>query len=257
MKLLKCTGILCALLLAGTAAGCTVSDQPLTSEPIISASSQDAPSQNSAAGNADSQQTPSGNQSAGNNSGNASPAQNADDPGTPSQQGGGEDTPAAQQDNPQAADSEDAYKIGSEPTLSIGVIKAKAGQKSVPVSIKVSNNPGYSFCGVRLIYDKKLIPQADYEADSNGNTPVYDVGPAAGRAMTECVLAPENRIVAFGMISKDECTADGILFTAYFDIPADAASGTVYKLESGVERIVNGESEMLDFKLLGGEIRIQ
>ncbi|MBP0968467.1 MAG: hypothetical protein J5722_12595 [Oscillospiraceae bacterium] len=256
MKLLQCTGILCALLLAGTAAGCTVSNQPLTSEPIISASSQDAPSQNSA-GNADSQQqTPSGNQSAGNSSGNASNAQNADDPGTPSQQGGDADSPAQQQE-PQQASSGSDYQIGSEPTLSIGVIKAQPGQKSVPVSVRISNNPGYSFGGVRLIYDKALTPQADYDEDPNGNTPIYDVGPAAGKAITECVLAPENRIVAFGMLTKEDCTADGSLFTCYFDIPADAASGTVYKLETGVERMVNANSEMLNFKLVGGEIRVQ
>lgn len=255
MKLLKCTGILCALLLAGTAAGCTVSDQPLTSEPIISASSQDAPSQNGGEGNADSQQTPSGNNKPAENNGGGSPAQNADDPGTPSQQGGGGDTPAQQQDPEEPSGSGDTYKIGSEPTLSIGVITAQPGQKSVPVSVKISNNPGYSFGGIRLMYDKNLSPKLD--SDEEPPIPVYDVGPGAGKAMTDCAVSPENRIVAFGVLSQKDCTENGIVFTAYFDIPADAASGTVYKLETGIERMINSESQSVDFKLVGGEIRVQ
>ena len=254
MKCFKFTGILCALLLAGTAAGCTVSDQPLTSEPIISASSEpDVAVQESSAGNADAQQTPSGDSKPAENNGGGSPAQNADDPGTPSQQGG-EDAPA-QQDPEEQASSGNDYKIGSEPTLSIGVITAQPGQKSVPVSVKISNNPGYSFGGIRLLYDKKLSPKLD--SDEDPAIPVYDVGPAASKAMTDCAVSPENRIVAFGVLSQKDCTEDGILFTAYFDIPADAASGTVYKLETGVERMINADSQPINLKLVGGEIRVQ
>ena len=249
MKFSKLIAVLCTLALSAAAAGCSVSDQPLSSDPTSGISS----AQNDSANDGGSDSKPAGQDSAANNgadNGGDGITQQGDD--TPvQQQGGSQDNNG---DTPAAADiGSDPYKVGSEPTLSIGVVKAKPGQKNVPVSVKVTHNPGFAVGGIRVIYDAALTPKYDPETEEG----VSDPGPAAGKAMTYCAVGPENRIVAFGILGSSDCTADGIIFTCYFDVPDNASSGSVYKLETGVERLVNANSDPIDFKLVGGEIRIE
>ena len=253
MKITKTALICCALLLAGTLSACEISDQP--QQPAGSASSaaesEDMNEQQSEP-ETDQQQESASSAAASESSSAAGAEQNDPAPSggqdTQSEQGG-QDT----QNNTSATDnSSESYEIGSEPTLSIGVIHAKAGQKSVPVSVKMSNNPGFAAGGIRIIYDAGIFPKYDPET----NEGVSDPGPAVGSALTYCSVAADNRIVAYGVLGSKDCDEDGAVFTCYFDIPDNAPSGKVYKLRTEIEELNDAEAQRVDVKLVGGEIRI-
>ena len=256
MKITKTALICCALLLAGTLSACEISDQP--QQPAGSASSaaesEDMNEQQSEP-ETDQQQESASSAAASESSSAAGAEQNDPAPSggqdTQSEQSeqGGQDT----QNNTSAANnSSESYEIGSEPTLSIGVIHAKAGQKSVPVSVKISNNPGFAAGGIRVIYDAGIFPKYDPET----NEGVSDPGPAVGSALTYCSVAADNRIVAYGVLGSKDCDEDGAVFTCYFDIPDNAPSGKVYKLRTEIEELNDAESQRVEVKLVGGEIRI-
>lgn len=259
MKLMKSALICCALLLAGTLSACEISDQPQqfvtqdSNKPDVTEIIQNNSSDSQAAAQNSSAEKPASDGGVG----NAAPAQ--DSQAAPAKQ----DTPAElessaapetpkQNDTPAASNSDDAYKVGSEPSLSIGVVHAKAGQKSVPVTVKVSNNPGFAAGGVRVVYDSALKPKYNPETYEG----VSDTGAAAGSALTYCSVAPENNIVAFGILGQKNSDTDGNLFTCYFDIPENATSGKVYKLYTEVESLNDIDSQPVTMKLIGGEIRI-
>lgn len=262
MKLMKSALICCALLLAGTLSACEVSDAPqqdgtLNSRvsdvtQIIENNSGDgqAANQNSDAASPASDNGGSGNAASAQDSpaaqNNDAPAQNASGNGQSAQE-----TP--KQDTPAAADTGDSYKIGSEPSLSIGVVHAKAGQKSVPVTVKINNNPGFCAGGIRVIYDPAVTPQ--YDPDSFQG--ISDKGTAIiSSTLTYCSVAPENLIVAYGILGQEDSSEDGNLFTCYFNMPEDAPSGKVYKLQTELAELKNANGDSVNLKMIGGEIRI-
>lgn len=259
MKLAKTVCICCALLAACTLSACEVSDQPL--EPVTGNHAEDQydvsvtemNGSEGSGGQSAEQNGASGESASAGASGDAAPAQD----NQAAQNGqAAENQPAAQdaqqQDNASAADSGDSYKIGSEPSLSIGVVHAKAGQKSVPVTVKINHNPGFCAGGIRVYYDEAIKPQYDPESFQG----VSDKGIAVGSAMSYCSVAPENLIVAFGILGQEDSKEDGPVFTCYFDIPDNAPSGKVYKLKTELAELKNSDSQNVELKMIGGEIRI-
>ena len=256
----KISAVCSALLLACALTGCEVSadpNQPVSVADMASSASLDEQSSDVAGQT----ETPSANGDTA-----SSAAENSSKPDAPANggnsQAAAQDTPAqAQNDTPAQAQNEtpaadnhgNSYEVGSEPTLSIGVVNAKAGQKNVPVSVKMTNNPGYAAGGIRVVYDPALTPKYDPDTEEA----VSDTGTAAGSALTYCTVSLENKNVAIGILGKENCTEDGILFTCYFDVPADAKSGTVYLLKTEMDKLVTAEGQSVNVKLIGGEIRIQ
>lgn len=260
MKLMKSALICCALLIAGTLSACEVSDAPQqdgtlnSREPVVTEIVENNNGGDQAAGGNGDTAKPASDNGAGNaaSAGDGQAAQNND---APSQNASGNEQSAQEtpkQDTPAAADDGDSYAVGSEPALSIGVIHAKAGQKSVPVTVKLHNNPGFCAGGIRVIYDPAITPQ--YDPDSFQG--VSDKGPAVGSALTYCSVATENLIVAYGILGQEDSHENGNLFTCYFDIPKNAASGRVYKLKTELADLKNENGDTVSLKTIGGEIRI-
>ena len=268
MKHLKLSACCLAVLLGAALTGCSVSSDP--QEPLTLGESSSASAGESAGNNA------------GNNGGDSGSAnQNADS----KQDAASDEKPADQQNeqadasdskpsaesksdsNGQTADSKqdskpdskpdnnhnggDSYTVGSEPTISIGVVHAKPGQKNVPVEVKLSNNPGFSVGGIQVFYDPALTPKINEDG-----TGVSEDGPAVGKLATYCAVNTEKRIVAFGLLGAENSKENGTVFTCYFDLPDDAKSGSVYSLKTGIDAMRSAAGADLDIKLVDGEIRV-
>ncbi len=256
----KISAVCSALLLACALTACEVSSDPNQPVSVADMTSSSAPDEQSEVTAAQTEKP------ASNDADTPAASENSSKPDKPAQDSSSQaaqdtpaqaqnDTPApAQNDTPAPADnSDDKYKVGSEPTLSIGVVTAKPGQKNVPVSLKMSNNPGYAAGGIRVVYDPALTPKYDPDTEEA----VSDTGTAAGSALTYCTVSLENHNVAIGILGRENCTADGILFTCYFDVPADAKPGTVYTLKTELDKLTDTNSASVNVKLIGGEIQIQ
>lgn len=132
-------------------------------------------------------------------------------------------------------------------------VRAKPGQKDVPVSISIQENPGYMVCSVKLDYDAALSPKMTGEQYMN----VFDQGDATKEAIGTCAANPDKHLIAFTCMGQKDITANGVLFTVYFDIPADAAPGTVYPIKAQMNGFVNAAREELDIQAVGGSIVIE
>ncbi len=261
MKLMKSALICCALLLAGTLSACEVSDAPQQDgtlnkqEPAVTEIVENNSGDGQAAGQNGDAAKPASDNGAGNaaSAGDGQAAQNNDAPAQNASGNGQAAQETPKQDTPAAADNGDSYEVGSEPALSIGVVHAKPGQKSVPVTVKIHNNPGFCAGGIRVIYDPAITPQ--YDPDSFQG--VSDKGTAvSGSMLTYCSVAPENLIVAYGILGQENSAENGALFTCYFNIPENAASGKVYQLQTELAELKNENGDNVNLKMIGGEIRI-
>lgn len=150
-------------------------------------------------------------------------------------------------------------EIGSEMTIGVASTTAKAGQKAVPVNIQVWNNAGIAACGIKLGYDPAL------KAISNGNVSPFsgapeaeiETGDAAARFMTSCLIGEDEHLIAFGAMSSEPSTVDGVIFTCYFDVPADAVSGTDYQFTCEIDSINDANSQPLACETVTGILRIE
>lgn len=136
------------------------------------------------------------------------------------------------------ADSTDGTKPGAEqsdqttaaapdssaPQLCGDPLTAAPGEKRVAVPVKVKNNPGFAVIGLSLFYDAALT-------GVTVNTPAADftLGDAAPDLNAQCFVNQDRHTVGFAGYQTENVTADGTLFTCYFDVPEDAKSGQVYQ----------------------------
>lgn len=271
MKHLKLSVCCLAVLLGAALTGCTVSSDP--QEPLTLGESSSASAGESAGNNAENNggDSKSENQNADSKQDAASEEKPADHqneqanasdskPSADSKSDGNGQSAAdnkqdskqdSKQDNNKNNDGSDPYAVGSEPTISIGVVHAKPGQKDVPVEVKMTNNPGYAAGGIKVFYDPALTPKVDEEGAG-----VSEDGPAVGKAATYCAVNPDKHIVAFGLLGAENSKEDGTVFTCFFDLPDDAKSGSVYSLKTGLDAIRTATGADVPFQLVDGEIRV-
>ncbi len=126
-------------------------------------------------------------------------------------------------------------------TLVCDSIVVEAGSKKVPYRVLLYNNPGFGFVGLRLSYEGPLTPYMD-EAKGKDEMEVT-LGAAMSNFMVSCMNSPEQKLIGAAGFSGSDSEFDGIMFTCYFDIPADAAPGTVYDFAL----------EVVDFRPMDGE----
>lgn len=148
--------------------------------------------------------------------------------------------------------------IGSDLTIGVGQITAHAGDKAVPVSVQIWNNPGYAVCGIQLYYDSKLKPvteQTDNQfTDLAGGK--SDLGNAANGFMKSCLVNEDEHMIAFGGMSGENSMEDGTIFTVYFDIPEDAPAGQSFSLVTAIDSFNNLDKTPLNPKTVEGAIVI-
>lgn len=138
-------------------------------------------------------------------------------------------------------------------TLVIDSITAKAGEQNVPVRIMLFNNSGFINSGVRIQYADALQPHYNTE----DNKTEYALGSVCEDFLSASVVDPAKHLIGFVSAGAEAATADGIVFTIYFDIPSDAKSGTIYPLTLDVQDFKANYEEQLDPKLIQGGIQIQ
>lgn len=142
----------------------------------------------------------------------------------------------------------------SDATILGDRIVVAAGTEKVPYRVILYNNPGYGFAGIRLTYGTALKPYLE-----EGNTAEFMDGAATDSFLTTCLNSPTEHMLGFAGFASDgaDSKEDGIMFTCYFDIPADAASGTVYdfKLEVVDFNTVAGDAVAVD--TVSGSITVQ
>ncbi|MBQ9906186.1 MAG: hypothetical protein IJM46_05390 [Oscillospiraceae bacterium] len=150
-------------------------------------------------------------------------------------------------------------KIGSELTIGVENCTAHAGDKGVPVSVRIWNNPGYAATGLQLVYDPALTPQKTGETSPNSNFPYAkcDLGEAAQGFMKSCLIGEENHLIAFGAMTSEDCKTNGKMFTVYFDIPDNAASGQQYKFSCNMDSLNNYNKDHLNPKTVEGTLTIE
>lgn len=153
------------------------------------------------------------------------------------------DSSKADSSTPPALSDPDAMPENtySAPTMLCDNIVVKAGTEKVPYRVILYQNPGYAFTGFRILYDDALTP---YTTDDMGTVEMV-TGDALSGFMSTCINSDEDNMIGFGAFCTEDKTTDGIVFTCYFDIPADAASGTVYPFTL----------EVVDFNTLAGEAK--
>lgn len=133
-------------------------------------------------------------------------------------------------------------KIGKKPTVYADNITAKAGQQRVPVTVNVANNPGMSFLGIRVYYDSALSPVFDKEPLVQ-----YENGTVTKSLVSTCAANKKKQIVGYSTFASADLKSDGSLFTCYFDVPADAAAGTVYRFRLEAADITNTLGKPVSF----------
>lgn len=161
--------------------------------------------------------------------------------------------------NSAAKDSLPDLVIGSELTVGIGPMTASPGQKSVPVSVKMWNNPGFSSGGFKLGFDPALTPIANGNVSMVSGIPEaqMDTGEAVAGFLTSCLIGEEAHIIAFGCMSMEPSTSDGVIFTCYFDIPEDAPIGTEYQFTCEIDSLNDEASQPLTAQTADGILRIE
>lgn len=152
-----------------------------------------------------------------------------------------------------------AQDIGTELTIGVASLTAHAGDKAVPVSVNIWNNPGYGATGMQLIYDPALKPVQTGEVSPNSNYPFAKctLGEAAEDFMQSCLIGEESHLIAFGGMSTTNSTRDGAIFTVYFDIPDDAKAGQQYTFQCVLDSLNTVEKEKLTAATIEGTLTIE
>lgn len=156
-------------------------------------------------------------------------------------------------------EASDAFEIGSELTIGIAPTTASAGQKKVPVSVQVWNNTGFSACGIRLDFDAALTPLSNGNVSQISGAPetLIDRGEVMNNFLTSCLIGEAEHRIAFGAMSTETADSDGILFTCYFDVPEDAASGTEYRIACEMDSLNDASSQPVAYQTVDGVLRIE
>lgn len=146
------------------------------------------------------------------------------------------------------------YEVGTAPTVGIGRVTAKPGQREVAVDLQFWNNPGYTTCGIQIFYDPALQPRL-----KSGDEKMVDIGKgdASDDLMAVCITDDGIPILAFGTVGTENNDTSGTMCTLYFTLPENAASGTVYLFSIAIDSMINENSHELDVETINGEICIE
>ncbi|GEM_PF-6249760 len=135
--------------------------------------------------------------------------------------------------------AEHPYEIGSEATIAVEPFSVKAGDKKVPVNVKIWNNPGFTSGGIQVYPDPALSPVVGEIEELVGKPKVeIKLGTTMDGFMYSALYGAEDNVVGIGFAGGSKQSLDnGILFTFYVDVPADAKSGTEYEIRCNVDAL--------------------
>ncbi len=157
------------------------------------------------------------------------------------------------------ADALKQPEIGSDLTIGVKSFTAHAGDKAVPVSVEIWNNPGFAATGIQLFYDPKLKPVVTEETSPATTFPFAkcDLGSATEGFLKSCLVGEEKHLIAFGGMSTEDSKKDGVMFTVYFDIPEDVPAGQEFTFTCVMDSLNTAAQEPLTPKMLDSKLVIE
>lgn len=131
-------------------------------------------------------------------------------------------------------------------------VYAEPGE-TVLYNVYIQNNTGYAASGIGLVYDQALSPvikESNDRPDLTYGDGSYMLSKSADYS------AAEHRI-GVGTMGDEDCTRDGIVFTAKFVVPADAKENDEFKLTLDIDKFLDEKTDKVDYSTVDGWIRIR
>lgn len=131
-------------------------------------------------------------------------------------------------------------------------VYAEPGE-TVLYNVYIQNNTGYAASGIGLVYDQALAPvikESNDRPDLTYGDGSYMLSKSADYS------AAEHRI-GVGTMGDEDCTRDGIVFTAKFVVPADAKENDEFKLTLDIDKFLDEKTDKVDYSTVDGWIRIR
>lgn len=144
-----------------------------------------------------------------------------------------------------------AATVGKAFTFEAETVTAAAGAKKVPFTVRLHNNPGISLASLTMSYGA-LLPNGDEKT----NTAQYTEGIKTG-GVTSCMYNNETQLMAFAVMAQSDFSANGDLFTVYFDLPKDAKSGAEYPVTVKVSSCTNQVGKKYTPETISGVIKVK
>ncbi len=145
-----------------------------------------------------------------------------------------------------------ADQTGAVPLICGDSLTASAGEKHIAVPVRLENNPGFAVIGLSLIYDPALIGVTDKVPAAE-----FTLGEAAADMNAQCYVNPEKHMIGFAGYRTENVTADGTLFTCYFDVPDDAKPGQVYPFSLVAKDATTFSGEKASFQTADFTLTVQ
>ncbi len=158
-----------------------------------------------------------------------------------------------------SASADKQPEIGSDLTIGVRSFTAHAGDRDVPVSVEIWNNPGYAAIGMQLIYDPLLKPITTNDKSEATEHPFAkcELGDAADGFMKSCLVGEENHLIAFGGMTTEDLKEDGVIYTVYFNIPDDVPAGHEFTFACVMDSLNTSKKEHLSVKTVDGTLTIE
>lgn len=131
-------------------------------------------------------------------------------------------------------------------------VYAEPGE-TVLYNVYIQNNTGYAASGIGLVYDQALSPvikESNDRPDLTYGDGSYMLSKSADYS------AAEHRI-GVGTMGDEDCTRDGIVFTAKFVVPTDAKENDEFKLTLDIDKFLDEKTDKVDYSTVDGWIRIR
>jgi hypothetical protein len=146
-----------------------------------------------------------------------------------------------------------AVTVGKSFTLEAETITAAPGAKNVPFKVQIHNNPGFSSATFVVKYGS-LLPVGE---KNTKNEAKFDGNEKLEGALHTCMFNNETQLMAYALLSQNDFKENGTLCTFYFDLPADAKSGSEYPISLSVSSIANNAGKTLQPETIEGKIIVK
>lgn len=129
-------------------------------------------------------------------------------------------------------DNETVIEIGN-----VMVSKEDAG-KEVKVPIRIFNNPGFAWTGIRYTFDSRMT-FSNIERILIGN-----------------LVKSAGNVVAVTSATSSDLTVDGVFYYLNFKLPENAKSGDIYNISAEMVHLTNADAKDIKVESYGGSITI-
>lgn len=131
------------------------------------------------------------------------------------------------------------------PTFVVETVSARAGDKDVPVTVSVKNNPGISSIALQIDYDKSQLSLTGFEINES----------IGGQYAPYNASADPQKLVWINWSENVE--GDWVFATLHFDVNKDVKGDCNITVSYDPDDVYNVDEENLDFEIVNGGIKIK